>query len=496
MSAIINNSFRKFQADSFIASFTEKDANDALKNNIYLAIGKNTEWSGTTADNKSEFRVTSSTTASASDTNIPLPVDTTQAPYIHWDDINAVKKITDVSHVIARYDWTSGTVYREYSHDRDDIIDNIDPSQSGQVSSGTPFYVFTEDFRIYKCISNNNGAQSIEKPTGDSIGLTITADGYIWKFMYEVEQADVLKYLTKDWIPVNTPAKANQIEQLAVEGAAIDGSIDFVKVIEGGTGYRNTFGNPAAAAGADNIPLQNAAAGASTVVAEPVDDFYNGLSIYITSGPGVGQFRTITDYEGATRTATIAPDWDSNDRPTTNSVYMLAPKVTIDGTAGTQIPGGTGITARVSKLGVAGEVEEVMIVNKTPTANTKYRRATASIEGGNGAGAELKVIINPQGGHGSNCVSELGGAFVMMNVRLRGEDGEGDFSTGANSDFRKVHLVVNPKTSTGDMGIATGPTYNKSELQEDTGTILYSEFRPPINRSPDSTEDIKLVVEF
>jgi len=46
------------------------------------------------------------------------------------------------------------------------------------------------------------------------------------------------------------------------------------------------------------------------------------------------------------------------------------------------------------------------------------------------------------------------------------------------------------------MEIATGPTYRASELQQDTGTMLYSEFRPPIFRSTDSTEDIKLVVEF
>ena len=65
MSAIINNSFRKFQADNFIDSFTETDANGALKSNMYLAIGKNDVWSGTTADNLSEFRVTSSPTASA-----------------------------------------------------------------------------------------------------------------------------------------------------------------------------------------------------------------------------------------------------------------------------------------------------------------------------------------------------------------------------------------------------------------------------------------------
>ena len=498
MSAIINNSFRKFQADNFIDCFTEAAANGSLRKNIYVAIGKNTDWSGTTADNLSEFRVTDSINAIASDTNIPLPVDTVQSPFIHWDDLASIKKITNVSHVIARYDWTSGTVYREYTHERDDIIDNTNPAQIIQpIVAESPFYVFTEDFRVYKCISNNKGAQSIEKPTGPSTGLTKTvSDGYVWKFMYEVEQADVLKYLTADWIPANSPAKANQVEQLAVEGASVDGSISNIRVIQGGTGYRFTTGNPVAGITASTLPLQNAAAGATTLVADPTDDFYNDLSVYITSGPGMGQFRTITDYDGPNRTASITPDWDSGDLPTTGSVYMVAPKVDIDGTAGTQFPGGAGISARVSKLSTGGIIEEVSMVDTTPTTGTFYRRGTATVSGGNGAGAELKVIINPSGGHGSNCVSELGGAFVMMNVRLRGEDGDGDFSTGVNSDFRKVHLLVNPKISGGDMGTATGPTYRANELQQDTGTILYTEFRPPIHRSSDSTEDIKLVVEF
>ena len=137
MSAIINNSFRKFQADNFIDSFTEADANGALKSNIYLAIGKNDAWSGLTEDNISEFRVTSSLTDAASDTNIPLPVDTVQAPSLHWEDIAAIKKINEVSHVIARYDWTSGTVYREYSHDRDDIIDNVNPGAASSTAETT-----------------------------------------------------------------------------------------------------------------------------------------------------------------------------------------------------------------------------------------------------------------------------------------------------------------------------------------------------------------------
>ncbi|NWJ44023.1 hypothetical protein HX837_07485 [Marine Group I thaumarchaeote] len=33
-------------------------------------------------------------------------------------------------------------------------------------------------------------------------------------------------------------------------------------------------------------------------------------------------------------------------------------------------------------------------------------------------------------------------------------------------------------------------------MDDDSGEIIYTEFRAPINRASDSTEDIKLVMEF
>ena len=495
MSAIINNSFRKFQADNFIESFTETvSGTNTRKNNIYLAFGKTDAWSGTTADNLAEFRVTDGNPAS--DINIPLPVDTTQASAFHWDDIRAIKRITDVSHVIARYDWTSGTIYREYSHDRDDIIDNINPANS---VSETPFYVFTDEFRVYKCISNNNGAASTVKPTGNSEGLTKTdADGYVWKFMFEVQQADVLKYVTADWIPTKTLTADDGTKQWDVQQNAIDGSIDYIKVTAGGTGYRSTVGQPVsdvAANNPDKISLQNAADpnNNTTQVADgTTDDYYNDMTIYITSGPGAGQFTTVTDYIAVDRLATVSPAWDVNNLPTTASVYEVRPAVTIDGTSGGQSGGGSGITARVSRqTDGTGAIEEITIVNRTPNQGTGYRQATAEVTSGSGAGAILKVVINPKGGHGSDPVGELGGAFVMMNARLRGA---ANTDLPIDEDFRKVHVLVNPKTLQDTL--ATADTYAKNEITEDTGIMLYTEYRPPIHRSTDSTEDVKLVVEF
>jgi hypothetical protein len=52
-----------------------------------------------------------------------------------------------------------------------------------------------------------------------------------------------------------------------------------------------------------------------------VDDFYNGWIIEITAGTSSGDIRTISDYTGASRTATVSADWTI--APDATSQYAL-----------------------------------------------------------------------------------------------------------------------------------------------------------------------------
>lgn len=53
--------------------------------------------------------------------------------------------------------------------------------------------------------------------------------------------------------------------------------------------------------------------------ADPRDDYYNNTRIMITEGTGVGQIRTISDYDGETKIATISEAWTTN--PSVTSIY-------------------------------------------------------------------------------------------------------------------------------------------------------------------------------
>lgn len=69
-----------------------------------------------------------------------------------------------------------------------------------------------------------------------------------------------------------------------------------------------------------------AQAGASSTITLPstfssTDGTYNGLTITITSGTGVGQVRTISGYVGSTKVATVSSAWTTN--PDATSVFLI-----------------------------------------------------------------------------------------------------------------------------------------------------------------------------
>jgi len=69
-----------------------------------------------------------------------------------------------------------------------------------------------------------------------------------------------------------------------------------------------------------------ASAGAASAItlagsASSTDDEYIGCEIIIVAGTGIGQVRTISDYVGTTKVATVSTAWDTN--PDATSVYTL-----------------------------------------------------------------------------------------------------------------------------------------------------------------------------
>ena len=73
----------------------------------------------------------------------------------------------------------------------------------------------------------------------------------------------------------------------------------------------------------DSGTVQSAAPSTVTLApsASDFDDAYKDLAIEITAGEGAGQFRRITGYHGATKVATVSPNW--RKQPSRSSQYRV-----------------------------------------------------------------------------------------------------------------------------------------------------------------------------
>jgi hypothetical protein len=152
------------------------------KNKYYYTFGKTDQWS-----------VNEDTPLAALDT---LTYEyTTRSSIVQCQEILP----TDVCLVIDRINWVLGTPYDQY-----DNYTTTYTATSGATSLDTAvFYVLTDEFNVYKCISNNNGGGSTVKPTGQSVGfITNAQDNYTWKFMYNIPLYLRNKFLNSSQMPV------------------------------------------------------------------------------------------------------------------------------------------------------------------------------------------------------------------------------------------------------------------------------------------------------
>lgn len=97
------------------------------------------------------------------------------------------------------------------------------------------FYVRNTYDQVFKCLSNNNGAESTVMPEIDVGGslsenpFILTSDGYKWKYMYTIPVGLKEKFFTAEWMPV--------IKNQQISESTVDGRIEIIKIISGGTGY-------------------------------------------------------------------------------------------------------------------------------------------------------------------------------------------------------------------------------------------------------------------
>lgn len=466
MSAIITTQFRVHVAELIKKEFDPL----ATDKNYYLFVGKPFPWK-----NPDYLPYEPPIpTESGLDEYPPFPKDMSNAVVDAWQDMLSLKRIieTYISHVIKRYPWENGTVFAEYNpgdpewfaHPTAEDVDTYAPSPVG------PIYCVTEDFRVYKCLSNNGGTPSTEEPVGvsptDIIEHAIdTSDGYKWKYMFTVSAPDILKFATEDWIPVKYLESDDNSYQWQVQQNAQDGAIEVVgldstdTIPYGGSNYTDVVTTNIASSdrqfealgldGADAIAtLKNTTSAPTPGAFDPSSDplSYVGCTLHIADGtPGSGHQYIIKSYDHINKIIKIEGDWVVTP-VINNTVYEILPTLAITGD-------GTGAKGKVLVDPTKDGVGRVIGINISGA--TGYRHAVTTIEAPaaypssyNGNPGGITAICSPRlapiGGHGHDPVEELAGHYLMLNVKLAYDEGSSPPNTGdfmVSNDYRRIGIV-------------------------------------------------------
>lgn len=355
------------------------------------------------------------------DSNPPALYETVQETYTDvYNNMITAKRVrpSDMAALIPRVDWVSGVVYKPYEHD---------------VSlHGTAFYVVVfsgSTYDVFKCLSNNNDAPSTVAPslsqTSASDDIYETSDGYQWKYLYSMFEIDFKKFATVDYMPVYNNAN--------VVAAAVNGSIDYVKVTHGGSGYdcftNGTFQSISVGGNNQTFWIES--------TASANNNYYKNCAIKVTSGSGAGQQRNIIGYEVSGSTRKVVVDQPFTVAPTTSSTYEITPGVLMVG-SGNNFVGRALVNAAASN-----SIYKVEITNR----GQGFVYATGQITGNVASisnTATFKPMISPPGGHGSNPARELGANYLGLTVTFNSANVTATDKVYDTNDFRVFGVINNP----------------------------------------------------
>tara|TARA_Y100001937_G_scaffold128834_1_gene208699 strand:+ start:3027 stop:5636 length:2610 start_codon:yes stop_codon:yes gene_type:complete len=394
------------------------------------------------------------------------------------ENIIAAKQIfkRDASLVVPRLTWTSGTVYDFYDASVDPYV-------------GSKFYVLTDDFNVYKCISNNESAQSTVKPTSESVEEEITSDGYVWKFLYKIRESQY-EFITKsggrfdegfmpvEILPEQVGSFDSRILQRNVEVAAIHGEISDIVLVDIGDAHLNAIVQPTPTStdgtaldgteGTDNditdddkIQIEanigstqlklNTSANASSAADEYNDDFV----VHITSGTGKGTIRVIKDYFSNGIAVVDAID----KKVEAGSTYEVLPRIVIDGngSGAVAIPTIDFNTKKITGIDLIRPgtgYSEATVTIRQKESNKRRDTSTA------------KAILSPKGGHGYDIAWELGASNVLVKAQF-----DNTLKSLTNRDI--------PTTRYHQMGLISNPLDNNTTTNVTGTTTLGLDTTPP-----------------
>ena len=485
MAAIITNKFRINNALQFYESFSE-----ATATTYYLFIGRAHAWA-------SDADVQGNTITEGTDASPPTPNDDISSEFYNWDDMLGAKIIasTDVSYCIPRRNWTTGTTYDHYEHN----ISSSNTANSGATNLfDSTFVVMNSAYAVYKCIENDSNTASTVEPTSTSNSIVTTGDGYKWKYMYSLTSAETLNFMSTDFIHVSTDS--------TVTAAAVDGALDTIEVVAGGSSYSLSTGStitaiPIRGDGSSGVCSVTISAGA--IASAAVTTAGTGYTYaYITNADIITGTNAGGAGSGANLNVFIPPKGGHGKNAITElgGFYVMINK-SLTGAEGT------------SDIGVGNDFRRIGLIRDpynygtttVASATTRRQIHAAVFSSVSGTFTADEEINQASTGAVGKVIEYDSTNKILYWYQTRfpdvGTDSDGNLTafSGANAiTGQSSSAVATPNTSdsTTTNAVVFASGYSTPELAFDSGDIIYVEERSPITRASDQTENIKLIIEF
>jgi hypothetical protein len=248
----------------------------------------------------------------------------------------------------------------------------------------------------------------------------------------------------------------------------VPGSIDTILIEEPGTSYRSYATGNIKVSSVGGDPLIYAIE-SSDMTLSSNDFFYENCSVYIDSGPGDGEIRTIIDYYITGGEKIMLIDSPFETTPDRTSTFIIAPRVFITGD-------GENARARAVVDTTDGSIEEIIIVDRGQNytyANIEVVGNTGSTIAAVASSAQVRPIIAPPGGHGSDAVTELCSSHVCIAASFERDESN---TIPVVNEFRKISLLKNPlfnelKVDINTTFVSSGFTVGETLSQVSTNAV-------------------------
>ena len=486
MPAIITNKFRVHNQEQFVESFTESAANV-----YYLGIGRPQAYATAT-------RPDARTDNSGSDASPLTPVDSIGDEFYHFDDLLAAKKVTssDVSIVIPRRNWTTGTVYDYYRHDYGNRVTGGTSTQTANSGATSlfdaTFYVMSSTFNVYKCLDNNSNAASTVEPTGTSSSILTTGDGYKWKYMYSLSATQQSNFLSTDFMAVATNS--------TVSSAAVDGAVNICKIKTAGSGGTNGTHTGVAIRGDGSSGVATVTVAGGAVTAVTVTTPGTGYTFgYIRNADIVSA--GATSLSGSEIDVIIEPKGGhGKDAIKELGGFFVMMNTNFE----------AGETSNTGDFTTANDFRRVSLMRDIKSGGSAASATTLR-------GTKAVLVTSPSGtftadeeinqattGAVGKVVEWDSSNNILYYIQTRFND-EGCDANGNLTAFSGANAISGQSSSASATPSASSTTvdsvvftsgYNSGEIDADTGDVMYAENRSPITRAADQTENVKLIIEF